>query len=178
MNALRRLTTALVTAALTGGLAGPALAADSVTVDAEVSAAAPCLISSTSSLDFGSNLFTAENADESYSIRQVNYTSCSGLPEHVFARATDATNGDGTVSWSLAPGRQRCPQFGLNSYVLEAISEDLRRTLTLSRSDQEFEVVQPGAMGTLHDVWLIMPCVGSDGAGQTMSFQLTFTASF
>jgi hypothetical protein len=182
MNMRRRLAISLATAALLGARTGPALGADTITVSAQVNAAAPCLIGPPETIDFGSNLFTANDADESYSSRQVIFTSCSGLPEQVFGRATSAENSDGSAVWTLGPGRQRCPAFGLNQYLLEVSATggetrdgDIR---TLSAVDQQIELLEPGADGAHRGVMLIMPCVGSDGAGETMSFQIIYSATF
>ena len=87
MNAFKRLAGVLVGAAVAGGLACPALAADSVTVDASIDVAAPCITVSTNSLDFGEHELTA---DVSTAFADVTYTSCSVESEHIFGRGTDA----------------------------------------------------------------------------------------
>ena len=180
MKALRRLTTALVTAALAGGLAGPALAADSVTVDAVVSIVAPCITVSTTAVDFGANL-PSVGTDASRSLRAFSYASCSGLAEKVFGRGTDA-NGP-TATWSLLHVPEACSVRGLNNFSLygQGDTSGIGRTYVsypLTTTDQELETVGPGAAGTISELVLWMPCVGSDGVGETMSFQITFTASF
>jgi hypothetical protein len=178
MNAVPRLLTALVTAALAGGLAGPAFAADTVTVDAEVSIVAPCLTVSTTSVDFGANL-PSVGTDANRSLRAFSYASCSGLSEKVFGRGTDA-NGP-TSTWSLLYVPESCSIRGLNNFSLYGQGFTDGRTYfsyPLTTTDQEVETVGPGVAGSTSELVLWMPCVGSDGVGETMSFQIVFTASF
>ena len=177
MNASRRVAVSLAMAALAGGLASPALAADTQTVNAEVSLVAPCLTVSTLSVDFGPMLPEVDGTS-SLSFRPIRYSNCAAGGEQVFARGTNATEVGGPATWSLSGGGLTCPDFGVNRFRLflnEAVS-GLGGPLTTV--DQLIETVPAETDGTRDQLTLRAPCQGSDGVGSTMSFQIVFTASF
>jgi hypothetical protein len=167
MNAVGRLALATATAALLGGLASPALAADSVTVDASVSVVGPCLTTTTNVLDFG------QLSLQSGSSQPIDYTNCSGTVEHVFARGTDAGGGGGGADWFLDDSGTPCPDLGLNRYRLQTFTGFL-----IGTTDREIDEVEAGSDGSANGLALFMPCAGSDGIGQTLTFQVIFTATF
>ena len=177
MNALRRLAIVLATAALLGGLASPALAADTVTVDASVTMAAPCLTVSTTSLDFGVTHFTTD-ANPGFGDQPIMYTSCSAAGERVFIRGTDAAEVGGGAAWSLSASTYGCDQ-DLGPNVFKLIAYRLSGPLwNVGKFDQEIETLNPGADGAVDRIQFTAPCVGSDGSGATMSFQIIYTATF
>lgn len=180
MPARQPLAIAIATAALLAGLATPTLATDTVTVQAQVSIDAPCLTVSTTSIDFGRSLFST---DVLLGLRSqpFTYASCSGTAERVYARATDASGS--SASWSLVPGIGDCSLGSLNEFSLLArgdVSGEQRipQTWGLLTVDSEIETLVADAAGSATELEVTLPCQGSDGAGETMSFQITFTASF
>jgi hypothetical protein len=158
-------------------VAGPVLAADTVTVDAQVSIVAPCITVSTTSIDFGQLSFSTQFP--ATSTRDISYANCSGAEELVFARGTDATEADGgPATWLLTDPQNGCPDDGPNSYILDLLSSDGRSAQRLLTTDRQVDTVATGSSGLLDEVKLWAPCEGSDGAGETMSFQIIFTATF
>jgi hypothetical protein len=167
MHALRRFATVLATAALAGGVASPALAGDSVTVDASVEVTGPCLTTSTTYLDFG------QQSLEGGAFRAITYQNCSAATERVYARGTDASGGGGGVDWLLDDSGTPCPDLGPNRFGVRTDA-----FLMIGTTDREIEEVSPGSDGAVGALGLFMPCAGSDGIGQTMTFQVVFTATF
>lgn len=168
MNTLRRVAIATATAALLGGLASPALAADTVTVQATVEIVGPCLTTTTNLIDFGQLEFGSGG------LGPVRYQNCSSVPEHVFARATDAgESGGGRLQWVLDDAGIPCPDRGPNVFGLATDS-----LLLLGTTDREIDEVAGGDPGAVNGLVLYMPCQGSDGLGSTMTWQVTFTATF
>jgi len=168
MQALRRASTVLAVAALMGGLAGPVLADDAVTIDVEVSVIGPCLTTTTPALDFGQLAFGGGG------FQSIQYTNCSGVEEHVFGRGTGATEvGVGTATWSLDDTGTSCPDLGPNRFRLFTQTFQI-----IGPTDVELEVLGAGADGSVGGLAFYMPCPGSDGLGSTMAFQVIFTATF
>jgi hypothetical protein len=177
MYARRRLAATVATAVLAGGLASPTLAADSVTVDAQVSLVAPCLTVSTTSVDFGPMLPETETTS-SLSFRPISYTNCSAASEQIYSHGTNATEGGGPAAWALSGANLQCPDFGLNRFRLFLLTEAEGLGSTLTTVDQLVETVPAGADGVRDQLILRAPCQGSDGAGSIMSFSIIFTATF
>lgn len=175
---MRRLNRLAAAVALTTALASSpitALAADSGTVDAQVTVATPCIIVSPTAVDFGTLSFTTL-AVQGYSQRSIQLQNCGTSPEQVYVRGTDATLGGSTV-WSLVAA-DPC-SGGLNEYFLRA--RDNSNTgpfVGLTTTDQALETVSAGSNALTNELQLVMPCTGSDGAGQTVTFQAIFTATF
>ena len=181
MNADRRLALVLATAALAGGLASPTLAADQRTVDAVVTIDAPCLTVTTSNLDFGRHLLSPDGELPVAVLQDIGYASCSGTPERVFARGTDASGP--SASWALVNQFQACPEWGTDRFGLRATSSRIGEQRTydtwyLGTADVEIETLPGDATGAVRSIDLLLPCQGSNGSGQTMSFRLVFTATF
>jgi len=178
VSTLRRLTVVLAVAAVVGGQAGPTLATDSVTVDAQVSIIAPCLTVSTPSIDFGATLFSRPNVPWGAS-RSISYRDCSGSGEYIFGRATNASEtGGGSGSWQLTGSNLDCSDLGPNKFGLRVQSTTTFQETALLLVDQQLEHIGADALGTINQALLRTPCTGSDGSGSTMSFQIIFTASF
>ena len=159
------------------GSASSGLAADSVTVTAEVSILAPCLTSSTPSIDFGPMLFSS-NAGLEQRYRPISYVNCGGSEEQIFGRATNASEVGGTGAWMINGSNVDCPDLGLNQYRLVTRSTVTGRATTLISVDQGLEYLGSGASGEIDQLLLTAPCSGSEGSGSTMSFQVIFTATF
>jgi hypothetical protein len=176
MMSIRRLTLALALVAVAAGQAGPTLAADTATVSASVSIVAPCLTVSTTTLDFGAQQLSTDAAFVSVD-RTITYTSCSTTSETIFGRGTGATDG-AAASWSLTGSSLPCSDLGPNKYRLRSHPSGVGPTHTLLTFDQGLEVLAAGATGLADRMELTTACTGSAGAGRTMSFNVTFTATF
>jgi hypothetical protein len=176
MSTMRRLILALALAALAGGQAGSAFAADTVTVSASVSIVAPCLTVSTTTLDFGAQQLGTDSAMVSVD-RTITYTSCSTTTETIYGRATAATNGGG-ASWSLTGNSLPCSDLGPNKYQLHSHPSGAGTSHTLFTFDQQLETLAAGVTGLVDRLQLTTACTGSGGAGSTMSFNVIFTATF
>lgn len=175
MHSLKRLAAAVALTTAWAGLPITALSAESGTVDAQVIVATPCIIVSPTALDFGTLSFTTI-AVQGYSPRAIQLQNCGNSPEQMYVRGTDATVA-GTTVWSLVPA-DPC-SGGLNEYFLRA--RDNSNTgpfVGLDKTDQFLETVGAGSIGLTNELQLVMPCTGSDGAGQTVNFQAVFTATF
>ena len=177
MSSVRRLILALALAALAGGQAGPAVAADSATVDVDVTVATPCVLATTTSVSFGALPFTPEAFSQTGSGNAtIGYESCSGADESVFVHGTDAS-GTG-ASWILSHDAFPCQNPELNLYHLAIRSTHAPINFALSTTDQSLETAAAGATGAADRLQIQMPCVGADGAGETMSFHVVLTATF
>jgi hypothetical protein len=179
MRSLQRAGLGLALAGLWVGSAAPMLAADSGSINAEVDVAAPCIVVDPGTLDFGTLPFSSNDVLPSIGAAGFSYLNCSSGAEIVFARGSDATGGGGAVTWTLdgTPSMPAyCPSAGLNTYVLGFSSSGGTHYLTTTQ--QQIETVPGNAYGTNGDMGLVMPCVGSDGLGTTMSLQILFTATF
>lgn len=177
MNAIRRVAISMATAALVGGLASPVLAADTQTVNAEVSLVAPCLTVSTLSVDFGPMLPEVDGTS-SLSFRPIRYSNCAAGGEQVFARGTNAIEVGGPATWSLSGGGIACPDFGVNRFRLFLMTAAEGLGSSLTTVDQLVDTVPAESDGIRDQLILRAPCQGSDGVGSTMSFQIVFTATF
>jgi hypothetical protein len=179
MTIFRRAGAALITACLlAAGRAGPALGADNVTVDAQVSIVAPCLTVSTTAIDFGPQLFSPDGGAPRVSAQPVSFANCGGANEQVYARGTGATETGGGASWALVLPGSSCPAYGLNRFSLTARASTAGVDVDLAPQDRLLDLVPAGSSGQFDQLQLHTPCVGSDGAGTTMSFRVIFTATF
>jgi hypothetical protein len=181
----------------------PALANESGTVDAQVAVAAPCITLDKTSVDFGTAAFTT-GSGAGANIKPPHpwpaFTNCSQSAEYVAMRGTSATGAG--ASWSLngLAGNPCTP--GINVYAADLTGYDGTGYqgsggYPVARSQYGsgglktqnklfydpgpapnkpllFTAGQRTSLGI--DLW--MPCSGSDGAGQTMTFDIVLTASF
>jgi hypothetical protein len=166
---------AIALAGLWAMSASPMLAAEDGAIDAQVTVATPCIIVSPASLDYGTLPFSSAG-NPGYGARAIQLQNCGSSAEQMFARGTDATIGDSTV-WALVNAD---PCTGApNEYFLRA--RDNSNTgpfVGLTTTNQVLETVGAGNDALTNELQLVMPCVGSDGAGQIVTFQAIFTATF
>jgi hypothetical protein len=154
----------------------PALGANSGTVNAKVTVSAPCLtidwVSGTG-LDFGTLAF----GDALGRVGYFKVTNCAPGAENVSARGTDAASATSTASWSLLGSAPACPSTGANKYALSTFLPQGATPITfLTSADKPFATgLAPGSYDA--GVSIHMPCSGSAGAGETMNFQVIYTAS-
>lgn len=186
-------TVALAAVALASAV--PAFTADSGTVTvvltAEETAATPCLTVGPGTLDLGTAAFSTPAARSELRSRTpgVQTENCGTAPENVAVMGTDAVGPGGT--WALgywvtdSSGGNPC-DAGANVYFLQtngstagvslqatAITKASRLLGTAPNDDPG--VWGPGATADIA-LGLTMPCQGSNGAGETKSLSVTFTA--
>jgi len=178
MNAIRRIALAAATAALTGSLASPTLAADTANADATVVMAAPCVSVASPQLDFGIQGFSTWSQDTT-ATAPISFSNCSEVGEFISVHGTDAVDaGGGGTTWTLFDVPAPCPDRGLNVYGVTLDSTGGFGSFSLSNFSVGLGGFPSGVTSLLDEVTLIPPCVGSDGSGASMSFQIVFIASF
>jgi len=176
MRSLRRLAIGIALAMVWAGSALPALAAEDGTVDAQVTVATPCILAEPPSLDYGTLPFRSPTNPVQFTNRNITLTNCGAGDERIFGRGTDATIGGNPV-WSLVP-YSACAG-GLNEYSLRTVDNTNPLFPTsLSASNQQLDIVAAGNPSFVALLQLVMPCSGSDGVGQIVTFQAVFTATF
>ena len=176
MTAHRKSWLGLALAGLWAASAAPLYAADNGAVDVQVTVATPCIIVSPASLDYGTLAFGGSGSTG------ISYTNCGPANERVFVKGTDATGT--SASWALNPsflGGASCGDGGgiTDAYRLQILSSsDSFAPLALNETEQFLETVPASTAGLGDYLDLTMPCTGSGGAGETMTFQVIFTAAF
>jgi hypothetical protein len=139
--------------------------------------AAPCLLLDAATVDFGELPFSTENQLSS-GAGGVVATSCSTRSEAIYLRGTDATgNGQPPASWALSSVGGPCAA-GVDQYGA-SLSTDIGGgpvVAQLSTTKSSWVVLAAETAASV-DVGYQMPCVGSTGAGQTMTSVVTFTAT-
>jgi hypothetical protein len=166
----------------------PAIANESGTVTARVAVAAPCLTVSTKNgngtLDFGTLSFSTALGMTSSSDKVLSndptWSNCASATENVYAKGSDATSAQSQATWSLfnpnPSGATLLPcNAGANKYAVN-IFLGSTANVWLSTANQLVESLAPSG-GSGSYTHLEMPCSGSGGAGETMNFTITFTAS-
>jgi hypothetical protein len=164
-----------VVAALTS-LPIPASADESGAVTATVTVAAPCVLLTDTEIGYGVLPFSrdSEVARES-GAGPMTVENCSGTTQLLFVRGTDATSINSSASWALtdpAGGTTNPCALRPNAYFHELSFEgNPVQFLTIADS--------PALAGYgQYEFGLTMPCVGSDGAGETFQMAVVFTAAF
>jgi hypothetical protein len=159
----------------------PASSADSGTVQAKVTVASPCLtitgaITSMGSLDFGTLPFSTTSGNSGKGVGAGRVENCAATAENFSVRGTNAVGTDAT--WTLVdPRPNNVCSAGINKYLVTPTKSPVATgNVGLSLADQLLVNV-PASQWVDLSVGLSMPCSGSDGAGQNMSFQIIYTAS-
>lgn len=175
----RLLSIAIVAAAALTAFAASALPAfgdDSGTVNAQVTVDAPCItVGPTGGIDFGTLLLETSGRN-GVPNGGVSFTNCSGQDEKIFVRGT----GGSAASWNLDSTIDDCTSEALDNYSLLVQEQAQLATwqVILTETDRLASSGPFSAGEHPVDTFLYMPCTGSSGAGETMSFQIVFTASF
>jgi len=161
--------------------AAPVRANPGASASGDVTVSSPCILVSADAtqptsdhIDYGTLQFSQAYAGgEKTSTGHPQFENCSSDFEKVFIRGTDATSTEVTPTgpaarWSLAGE-------GLNSYGHHVNGTFNGFELTLV--DQLYSPSVSSGAGVPLTSTFTMPLVGSDGAGQTMTFSIVFTAS-
>jgi hypothetical protein len=183
----RLLMAALLGSAMLVAGAVPAFTADNGTITGTVSVPAPpapCIELSTSTLDFGTQPFAASGASSQGYSSAMGLTNCSTALERYFVSATNAAGPSGgwalTQSWGTCDGQ-------LNRYGLASEERpEGRLGPGLRTTPIALFHTRPGVPDLL--TWydpgetdsfafrIGMPCIGSDGAGESFSFTIALLA--
>lgn len=177
----------LVAAGLAAG-AVPAFTADSGTIVITVTAGAPpapCIQLSTTALDFGTVSFAANGSNSRGESSGLGVTNCSSAVSTFGIAGTDANGTAG--SWALTQNWLTCDgtpnRYGLRWLELpERFSGEALRTTPTTLfherppANNPEQTFNPGESETVAFA-IAMPCVGSNGAGQTFSFSIGLTAT-
>lgn len=179
-TARRRWSTAiLVAGALAGALAShaPLLAAEE-TITAQVSAlsSTACLQVSSTAIDFGALPFGAAGqlADP-----PITVTNCATVAGDILAKGTNAT-GDAGAAWFLSDFPDTfCGAGGLlelapNSYIVRVDTGTSQIPINRHNHTQIVTLASGASKALNHRI--SMPCPGSAGGGQTMTFQIVYLA--
>lgn len=167
----------LAAASLWAGAAAPIHAADNGSVDAQVTVATPCILVTPPSVDFGTLPFSTQFTG-SGGVQSIHIENCGTSGEQLFGRGTDATR-SGTPVWSLAAVSPCSTTSNLNEYMLRAQDgDDLSTQVALTTTNQLLEQVAASATAATDRLALDMPCTGSDGIGDVITFEAIFTATF
>lgn len=169
----------IVTFAILGSLITPTTAAatDNGTVEAQVTVAAPC-ITVGAGLDYGTMRFsTATGTGTSYSVggRTTSYSNCSSQSQLIYARGTNAQSSTSDAIWELTRNTVSCPT-DLNKYRVTAQTDE--PIVSLEHTDQLIDSAAAAGVTQTVTAGLTMPCSGSLGAGETMTYAIIVTATF
>ena len=165
----------------------PASGADSATVDATVTPAAPCLTVAVSSATFGTKAFSTSAGTSVALTPNYGYTNCSSIAEKVLARGTSAQNAAGTATWTLddtALGSASTCTLGQNKYQMKNVdifppgSGSNQGEILLSTTPKVLNGAVAAGQARQISPQLHMPCSGSGGAGEEMNLQMLYTATF
>ena len=177
---MRRLLLIAAAALATSSMAVlPAFGADTGTVPARVTVAAPCItVGPSAGVDFGTATFNAtasQGAPLFAGSPSISVTSCAVANEILYVRGTDATSSTSSARWSLAG----CCTPAHDVYEVRVASNPgpPSNTVPLILSNRIFRNEVPGSTESL-TAKLQMPLAGSSGVGQTMNMQIVFTATF
>jgi hypothetical protein len=141
-------------------------------VSAQVTVAAPCIQVTPAQVDFGTLGFSQSQASSVSAARPVNVANC-GSAIRLLGRGSDATSASGTT-WNLeTDGELDCPTA--NEYI-QMVDTGPVSTPLHDTFDTNLRTLAAGEGADLNAI-VVMPCVGSGGAGQAMTFSYLFTAA-
>jgi hypothetical protein len=155
----------------------PAFSADSATVNAKVTVASPCIAVQVAggSIDFGTLTFSTPTTVVRPGNGNTTITNCATTNENISARGTDATGANAT--WTLIGTLFPSPcTYGTDKYGLD-VDKVAPGAVALTTQDQLLGSAPAGQIQHPFNTFIYMPCTGSGGAGQTMNFQIIYTAS-
>jgi hypothetical protein len=155
-----------------GASAVPVFGSDNGSVTAHVAvqaAPAACITVLGTTVDFGTRPFNPAGSSTSAQASPIIVTGCATGGMNLLARGTNATSA--TASWtltadSMCPATPVVDQYNLRLFNTNLTTSD---SMVLPMMGPNEQVSLPPA--------ITMPCVGSSGAGQTMSMSYVFTAT-
>ncbi len=169
----RRLPKVAILALLLLLAAAPAGAAPTGDIDATVQVDGPCITVPSTTLNFGAKGFSTAATNSEASLASIGISPCTTQTMDLYARVSDAA-GSGTGAWTVAwNGSGLVCSLGPDQFGAGVKgSLDLNPTW-LGSTDT---LVNTGTAYLFYP-YLMMPCSGSTGVGETMTFTYTFTAT-
>jgi hypothetical protein len=144
-----------------------------VTATVQVQAAACITINPSSFTYAAAGLSTASSPTvTSPSGPKPTVTSCSSAAQNFAARGGSATGSGAT--WTLTSTLD-CGTNPANEYRHQ-LTTSTGSSISLTTTDQTWEMAVPASNNRILDGRLTMPCTGSNGVGQTMSMPIVLTA--
>jgi len=146
-----------------------AFGVDTGVVQATVTANdAACITVPSLAIQYGSAVFSTSGTPVNKT-GSVTVTSCSGSPQNILARGSDAAQEGGGATWVL--GTVTCPTpKDVFSHFVNEVQMTTPGNTSISMSTASLgQTVSPSTR-------LTMPCTGSGGAGALMTTTLVFTA--
>lgn len=149
----------------------PTLGNDTGTVNATVATPSPCMTLDQSAVDFGTHPFGTDSSIVSW--QQVAVQDCSSLDQSLMISGTDASSTTSGASWALSAQANPC-LVGPNVYRMAASHP--ADSVAASLNHQVYDALGhvPADGSGIIDLGLVMPCEGSDGQGETMTFDINF----
>jgi hypothetical protein len=167
----RQLVAGVLAACAISVSATPAFGDSEGTVSASVSVAAPCLLVTPAQLDFGTLGFSPNATSPVGASRPLALANCGTARENVFASGSNATSTAGTT-WILEGNpSDLCSTLNRFSQRIDTGTS----SVPLTTQNTAVASVDGGLSSPLN-AFVVMPCVGSGGAGEVMTFSYLFTA--
>lgn len=139
-------------------------------VDASVTANdAACITIGSPAILYGSAVFSTSVTPVNKT-GSVTVTSCSGSPQNILARGSNATQSGGGATWTLGAVTCPTPKDVFSHFVNEVRMTTPGNTSISMSTTSLGQTVSPSTR-------LTMPCTGSVGAGILMTTTLVFTAT-
>ena len=154
----------------------PAGAAPSGDVEATVTVEGPCVSVSATAVDFGAVGFSQSATNTEDTAGSFTVTNCSSQQQDMYGAATDAT-GDVAGSWTLNEWDESALActWGPDNFGAGLTQVGNSAEWWLSSTADTFMYVEAAAsIGTIVP-HVLMPCTGSSGVGETMTFSYTIT---
>jgi hypothetical protein len=177
---VKRLLLIVGAVAVSFAAAVPAFGGGSGSLALSIEVATPCLTVGPSAVSFPSRGFSVSAATPSTVDASPRHTvtNCTGSSELLFVRGSNAA-GTGAAAWALVSATSiDTNKYGLALHEWDAATATHKGGAVLSLQDQALSTIDPARPPREFDATLTMPTVGSDGAGQTMSMSVTYTATF
>jgi hypothetical protein len=159
----------------------PAFSADSGTVNVKLTVATPCItVGPSTGIDFttsnGALEFSpsASNPKVYMSTTLMSVSNC-GSTANVYVKGTNATSSTSSATWTLV---EQGP-VAKNVYHAGVVGQSPPASFPVFLSPTTsflYRLMPAGATDSIAAT-LDMALVGSDGAGETMSFQISYTAT-
>ncbi len=163
----RHISAGLLAACAIAASATPAFGDSAGTVLAQVTVAAPCILVTPAQFDYGTLGFSQSDSSTVFAGRVVSLTNCATALQEVLGRGTNATSTAGTT-WTLEADVPLCATPNRFQLKVAGVSLSAQDTSVLNLS---------GGQTATTNAFLTMPCTGSGGAGQVMTFSYVFTAA-
>ena len=154
----------------------PSMGTDTGTVTNTVTTPAPCMTLDQTTLDWGTKGFSRAGDPIGTALQPVIVGDCSGQTQSLLVAGTEARSSTSVAVWQLTEFLLGC-SLGPDLYVVWADNLGVGDTDdVISIQDGVFQNVGgvPVSGTTVVSIGLTMPCEGSSGQGETMTFGVDF----